>query len=84
MPAMQILPVVFSAKVEPEDNVVVFGLGSIRLNVIQAARIVGTNRISGGAHYSFECIGNVQVMRQAFECWHKDRGTPSSAPPPPA
>ncbi|HEY8003556.1 MAG TPA: alcohol dehydrogenase catalytic domain-containing protein, partial [Phenylobacterium sp.] len=24
----------------------------------------------GGADYSFECIGNVQVMRQALECCH--------------
>jgi len=25
----------------------------------------------GGADYSFECIGNVKVMRQALECCHK-------------
>ena len=25
----------------------------------------------GGADYSFECIGNVQTMRQALECCHK-------------
>ena len=25
----------------------------------------------GGADYSFECIGNVDVMRQALECCHK-------------
>ena len=25
----------------------------------------------GGADYSFECIGNVEVMRQALECCHK-------------
>jgi S-(hydroxymethyl)glutathione dehydrogenase / alcohol dehydrogenase len=29
----------------------------------------------GGADYSFECIGNVQVMRQALECCHKGWGT---------
>ncbi|MFM7439130.1 MAG: S-(hydroxymethyl)glutathione dehydrogenase/class III alcohol dehydrogenase [Snowella sp.] len=28
----------------------------------------------GGADYSFECIGNVQVMRQALECCHKGWG----------
>jgi len=29
---------------------------------------------NGGADYSFECIGNVQVMRQALECCHKGWG----------
>ena len=29
----------------------------------------------GGADYSFECIGNVDVMRQALECCHKGWGT---------
>ena len=28
----------------------------------------------GGADYSFECIGNVEVMRQALECAHKGWG----------
>jgi S-(hydroxymethyl)glutathione dehydrogenase/alcohol dehydrogenase len=28
----------------------------------------------GGADYSFECIGNVQVMRQALECAHRGWG----------
>ena len=28
----------------------------------------------GGADYSFECIGNVDVMRQALECAHKGWG----------
>ena len=28
----------------------------------------------GGADYSFECIGNVKVMRQALECAHKGWG----------
>ena len=28
----------------------------------------------GGADYSFECIGNIQVMRQALECCHKGWG----------
>ncbi len=103
-----------TAKVRPGDNVVVFGLGGIGLNVIQAARIAGADIIAGvdtnpakralaekfgmthfvnptevkgdlvghlveltrgGADYSFECIGNVKVMRQALECCHKGWGT---------
>lgn len=105
--------VINSAKVEPGANVVVFGLGGIGLNVIQACRMVGANMIvgvdlnpqkqelaeklgmthfvnpkdvagdlvpylveltKGGADYSFECIGNVKVMRQALECCHKGWG----------
>ena len=105
--------VIFTAKVEPGANVVVFGLGGVGLNVIQAARMVGANKIigvdlnpdkrplaeqfgmthfvnpqevegdlvpylveltDGGADYSFECIGNVNVMRQALECVHKGWG----------
>ncbi|MCL4722142.1 MAG: S-(hydroxymethyl)glutathione dehydrogenase/class III alcohol dehydrogenase [Gammaproteobacteria bacterium] len=39
-------------------------------NVVQEIiRVTG-----GGADYSFECIGNVQVMRQALECCHKGWG----------
>jgi len=39
-------------------------------NVVQEIiRITG-----GGADYSFECIGNVDVMRQALECCHKGWG----------
>jgi S-(hydroxymethyl)glutathione dehydrogenase/alcohol dehydrogenase len=103
-----------TAKVAPGDNVVVFGLGGIGLNVIQGARIAGANKIvgvdlnnrrkpiaekfgmthfvnpaeigedlvpylvnltDGGADYSFECIGNVNVMRQALECCHRGWGT---------
>ncbi len=102
-----------TAKVKPGDNVVVFGLGGIGLNVIQGARLAGANMIvgvdinpnkvaiaeqfgmthfvnpkevegdlvpyivaltQGGADYSFECIGNVEVMRQALECCHKGWG----------
>ncbi len=102
-----------TAKVEPGDNVVVFGLGGIGLNVIQGARLVGADMIvgvdlnpgrraiaekfgmthfvnpnevegdlvpylvdltKGGADHSFECIGNVEVMRQALECCHKGWG----------
>ena len=29
----------------------------------------------GGADFSFECIGNVDLMRQALECCHKGWGT---------
>ena len=106
--------VINTAKVQAGDNVVVFGLGGIGLNVVQAARMVGAGRIvgvdvnpgrralaerfgmthfvnprevagdlvpllvdltKGGADYSFECIGNVAVMRQALECCHKGWGT---------
>ncbi|MDJ0799799.1 MAG: S-(hydroxymethyl)glutathione dehydrogenase/class III alcohol dehydrogenase [Calothrix sp. MO_167.B12] len=105
--------VINTAQVEPGANVVVFGLGGIGLNVIQAARMVGADMIvgvdinpkkqalaeqfgmthfvnpqevegdlvpylvdltKGGADYSFECIGNVKVMRQALECCHKGWG----------
>jgi S-(hydroxymethyl)glutathione dehydrogenase/alcohol dehydrogenase len=104
--------VLFTAKVEPGANVVVFGLGGIGLNVIQGAKMVGANKIigvdinpsrekmarkfgmtdfinpktventvdsivqltDGGADYSFECIGNTKVMREALECTHKGWG----------
>ncbi|MCP5319479.1 MAG: S-(hydroxymethyl)glutathione dehydrogenase/class III alcohol dehydrogenase [Pseudomonadales bacterium] len=39
-------------------------------NVTQA--IIDLTR--GGVDYSFECIGNVDVMRQALECCHKGWG----------
>jgi S-(hydroxymethyl)glutathione dehydrogenase/alcohol dehydrogenase len=105
--------VIFTAKVEPGANVVVFGLGGIGLNVVQGARLAGADMIvgidtnpareklarkfgvthfvnpkeikgdlvahlveltRGGADYSFECIGNTQVMRQALECCHRGWG----------
>jgi len=105
--------VIYTAKVEPGANVVVFGLGGIGLNVIQGARMAGADRIvgvdlnparealarrfgmtdfvdpsdhgkdlvahlveltGGGADYSFECIGNTEVMRQALECCHRGWG----------
>ena len=105
--------VINTAKVRPGDNVVVFGLGGIGLNVVQGARLAGADMIvgvdinndrreiadsfgmthfvnpketgeelvpylvsltKGGADYSFECIGNVQTMRQALECCHKGWG----------
>ena len=31
-------------------------------------------QMTGGVDYSFECIGNVDVMRQALECCHKGWG----------
>ena len=45
--------VIFTAKVEAGANVVVFGLGGIGLNVIQAARMVGALRVywQRRAHY---------------------------------
>ena len=39
--------VIFTAKVEPGANVVVFGLGGIGLNVIQGARMAGADKIIG-------------------------------------
>src|SRR5699024_5269311 len=39
--------VVFTAKVEPGARAVVFGLGSIGLNVIQGLRLVGADMICG-------------------------------------
>ena len=105
--------VINTAKVQPGDNVVVFGLGGIGLNVIQGARIAGANMIvgidinpareelatafgmthfvnpneveddlvpylvsltGGGADFSFECVGNVDLMRAALECCHKGWG----------
>ncbi|HEY1838099.1 MAG TPA: S-(hydroxymethyl)glutathione dehydrogenase/class III alcohol dehydrogenase [Rhizomicrobium sp.] len=105
--------VIYTAKVEPGANVVVFGLGGIGLNVIQGAKMAGADKIvgvdlnpkrealarkfglthfvnpkevkgdlvahlveltGGGADYSFECVGNVQLMRQALECCHRGWG----------
>src|SRR5579859_2355775 len=37
--------VIYTAKVEPGANVVVFGLGGIGLNVIQGAKMVGADKI---------------------------------------
>ena len=33
------------------------------------------NLTGGGADYSFECVGDVKLMRQALECCHKGWGT---------
>ncbi len=107
--------VVNTAKVEPGDSVVVFGLGGIGLNVIQGARLAGAGAIlgidlnpgredwgrkfgmtgfldtrgmdreaivarvleltDGGADFTFDCTGNVEVMRTALECCHRGWGT---------
>ena len=39
-------------------------------NVVQAV----TDLTDGGVDYSFECVGNVKLMRQALECCHKGWG----------
>ncbi len=39
--------VIFTAKVEPGANIVVFGLGGIGLNVVQGARVAGADMIVG-------------------------------------
>ena len=39
--------VINTAKVQPGDNVIVFGLGGIGLNVIQGAKLVGADMIVG-------------------------------------
>ena len=44
--------VVNTAKVEPGDNVVVFGLGGIGLNVIQGAKLVGAEQDRRRRHQS--------------------------------
>ncbi len=105
--------VINTAGVEAGANAVVFGLGGIGLNVIQALRMVGASRIigvdinpareawgrrfgmthfvnprtvdgdlvahlvqltDGGADYTFDCTGNVEVMRQALEACHRGWG----------
>jgi S-(hydroxymethyl)glutathione dehydrogenase/alcohol dehydrogenase len=33
------------------------------------------NLTGGGADFSFECVGNVKLMRQALECCQRGRGT---------
>jgi S-(hydroxymethyl)glutathione dehydrogenase / alcohol dehydrogenase len=107
--------VIYTGKVWPGANVVVFGLGGIGLNVIQGARMVGADKIigvdinpakveiakkfgmtdfvnpkevgndkvvqalvdltGGGADFTFDCTGNVNVMRQALEACHRGWGT---------
>jgi S-(hydroxymethyl)glutathione dehydrogenase / alcohol dehydrogenase len=106
--------VINTAKVQPGDRVVVFGIGGIGLNVIQGARLAGAAMIvaidvnparetiarkfgathfvnptelkgdlvahlvdltRGGADFSFECVGNPKLMRQALECCQRGWGT---------
>ncbi len=105
--------VIYTAKVEPNTNCIVFGLGGIGLNVIQGLKMIGAGQIigvdlnpareamarkfgmtdfvnpanvkgdltghlveltGGGADYTFECIGNTDVMRIALEACHKGWG----------
>jgi len=42
-----------------------------RDKVVQAI----TDLTDGGADFSFECVGNVNTMRQALECCHRGWGT---------
>ena len=46
------------------------------INPDEVADVVGAivDLTDGGVDYSFECIGNVKVMRQALECCHKGWG----------
>ena len=46
------------------------------LNPTEVEDVVGAivDLTDGGVEYSFECIGNVEVMRQALECCHKGWG----------
>ena len=102
-----------TAKVQPGDSVVVFGLGGIGLAVVHGAQMAGAGRIIAvdttpakfelartfgatdcvnpndhdrpiqqvivemtgwGADHTFECIGNVKVMRAALESAHRGWG----------
>jgi S-(hydroxymethyl)glutathione dehydrogenase/alcohol dehydrogenase len=105
--------VVYTARVEPGANCIVFGLGGIGLNVIQGLKMAGADQIigvdindtkaewgakfgmthfvnpssvegdlvqhlaaltNGGADYTFDCTGNVSVMRIAREACHRGWG----------
>ena len=47
----------------------------IRCGALQQVIVEMTNDDGvGGVDYSFECIGNVEVMRSALECTHKGWG----------
>jgi S-(hydroxymethyl)glutathione dehydrogenase / alcohol dehydrogenase len=52
-----------------------FGLTDF-INPNEVADVVAAivDLTDGGVDYSFECIGNVKVMRQALECCHKGWG----------
>ncbi|MFN0043709.1 MAG: S-(hydroxymethyl)glutathione dehydrogenase/class III alcohol dehydrogenase [Alphaproteobacteria bacterium] len=57
--------VINTAKVRPGDNVVVFGLGGIGLNVIQGARLAGANMIVG-----VDLNATKRVLAEAFGMTH--------------
>ena len=108
-----------TAKVQPGETAIVFGLGGIGLNVIQGLKLAGADIIIGvdlnnakkpwgerfgmthfvnpkeiagdlvahlvdltkrgadqigGADYTFDCTGNVDVMRTALEASHRGWG----------
>jgi len=42
---------------------------------VEDAQSVIVNMTNGGVDYSFECVGNVDVMRSALECCRKGWGT---------
>lgn len=46
------------------------------VNPVEEDNVVGhlIELTKGGADYSFECVGNVELMRQALECCHKGWG----------
>jgi S-(hydroxymethyl)glutathione dehydrogenase/alcohol dehydrogenase len=45
-------------------------------STLEAKNLVGhiVELTDGGADYSFECVGNVELMRQALECCHRGWG----------
>ncbi len=57
--------VIYTAKVWPGANVVVFGLGGIGLNVIQGARMVGADKIVG-----IDTNPNKRAMAEKFGMTH--------------
>ena len=64
-----------TAKVQAGDNVVVFGLGGIGLNVIQGAKMVGANKIVGvDINPSKEQWGRKFGMTDFIDASGKDRG----------
>jgi S-(hydroxymethyl)glutathione dehydrogenase/alcohol dehydrogenase len=66
--------VINTAKVQPGDNVVVFGLGGIGLNVIQGAKMAGANRIVGvDINASKEEWGRKFGMTDFIDAGGKDR-----------
>ena len=107
--------VLYTARVERNSSVVVFGAGGIGLNVMQGSRLAGARMIvavdvnaakdagarasgathfvdsrnfthdalighlrdltGGGADYSFECVGDAHLLRQAVECTRRGWGT---------